>query len=77
MFFLDIDAHASQLRDDVPSRSLAVVGQQAERDVSVSQLLNEGISAGDELRPSVEYAVHVDKVALLHVCTFALSVLFF
>ncbi len=60
---LDVDAQALQLGGHVAAGPLAVVGQEPERDVGPSQVVDEPVRAGDELAAAVDDAVHVDQIA--------------
>jgi hypothetical protein len=53
MLLLDVDPHARELGHDVAAVALAVVGEEAERDVAPSQLGDEAGAARDDFAPSI------------------------
>jgi ubiquinone/menaquinone biosynthesis C-methylase UbiE len=46
VFFLHVQSHANEASDHVAARPLAVVGEEAERDVAIAQFADEAIGAG-------------------------------
>jgi hypothetical protein len=60
VFLFNVDPQASYLGHHVPSRTLAVVGQELKRYAPCPKLPDKVISAWYEFRATVQDSVHVD-----------------
>ncbi len=67
MPLLGLDGQAGELGDDVSARALAVVREEAERQLPLAQLADKAVRARDQLVPAVEDAVHVDQITMVHI----------
>ena len=63
VMFSHVNAQPLQTCGDVAPGALAVVGQEEEGDVGLTQSVHEPIRAGDELTTPVDHSVHVNQVS--------------
>jgi hypothetical protein len=60
MIVVNVDAHACDLGRHIASRALTVVSEEPEWNIALAQLADESVGSGDQFRPAIQDAVHVD-----------------
>jgi hypothetical protein len=68
MFFFDIQPEPREARNHIATCALAVVRQEAERNVTLAEFANEPVRTRYEFRPAIQNAVHVDEEPELQRC---------
>jgi len=63
VFLFNFDAHADELRHDIPPGALTVIGEEPEGNIAGAKFAYELCGSGQQIDAAVEHAVHIDEEA--------------
>ena len=66
VLFANINAQALQLNGYIPTRALAVVGEEEKRNVCFLQAADEAGRSGNEMAIVLDNTIHVDQISKIH-----------